>query len=252
MAIDRPPAGGICYYGHSNSDPDLHFPTAVGLLTGTTGHIIVTYADQALTIKYDWMTTGWIVKIQSNVGFAFSVYQSDSGDVFGYFKVSSSAQSTPVYTMTGVPNSESQIYRWTTGSTGAGTALGAGSTLTILKMASTDVRSSTEKAIFAIPIASYGVYLYPDSVGAGTTTGGNTSLPWETAMFTGASFTVLGPIYSGTSSGVTTNARFVHGTTESAAKYIASGSYTIGGYNYQMIGGADTYPPIALGNGVTS
>ena len=251
MAMDRPPAGGVCYYGHSNSDPDLHFPTAVGLLTGTTGHIIVTYADQTLTIKYDWMTTGWIAKITSTVGFAFSVYQSDSGDVFGWFETSTSAPSGPVYAMSGAPESTNTVYRWTTGSAGANTPMENNKQFTIFKMASTDVRSSTEKAIFAIPIYQNGVYLYPDSVSAGSTTS-NGDGPPASAAFNNANFTVLGPLYSSRSSGVTTNSRFVHGTTESGASSIAGGSYTIGGYNYQIIGGAGSYPPIALGNGVTS
>lgn len=250
MAIDRPPAGGICYYGHSNSDPDLHFPTAIGLLTGTTGHIIVTYADQTLTIKYDWMTTGWILKIQSTVGFGFSVYQSESGDVFGWFETSANAVTAPKYISSGVPDSTGSIYRWTTGSTGATNPLGDNRQFTIFKMASTDVRSSTEKTIFAIPIYQYGTYLYPDSVGAGATTSSGDGA--ASAAFQEANFTVLGPIYSKRSSGVTTNARFVHGTTESSAQNIAGGSYTIGGYNYQIIGGGGSYPTIALGNGVTS
>lgn len=245
MAIQTLPSGGKVYYGNSNSSIDPNsadFSTGMAALTGTTGHITVSYVAPVITIKYDWMTTGHIAQIHHTTGtegFAYTIYVSDYGDVFARFQVSDSPCESPWYDS--YPNDD--VYTWNNATSGTTDVITTN--LSIFKLNSTDVRSTSERFIFGIP-ASSGVILYPDSVVSGSTSGlSDAAINFPT--YTDAKFTVLGPIYSSKSSGVTTYARRFDGITQSYAASIAGGAYTIGGYRYQVINNGQR-SPIALAN----
>lgn len=247
MAIQTLPSGGKVYYGNSNSSIDPNsadFSTGMAALTGATGHITVSYVTPVITIKYDWMTTGHIAQIQHTTtgiqGFAYTIYVSDYGDVFARFQVSDSPCESPWYDS--YPNED--VYTWNNATSGTTDVIGTN--LSIFKLNSTDVRSTSERFIFAIPADPFGVILYPDSVASGSTSGlSGATLSYPT--YTDAKFTVLGPIYSSKSSGVTTYARRFDGITTAYASAIAGGAYTIGGYRYQVINNGSR-SPIALAN----
>lgn len=245
MAQYRPPAGGICYYGHSR-DVGNDYGDAVALITGNSGNIECEYSG-GLTLRYNWMDANTGIarfSIDISTGAAYSVYQSDTGDVFAYFANSSAGQSAPMFSYSDVGTYKA--YRWDNGTAGIiinGQGAEYASPLYLFKFATTDVLGGSEKVMYSIPIESRGLVLYPDSVSSGSASGTN-NIP--TAAVQSAKFTVLGPIYSSKASSVTTYARYVHGYTVSSSGSMTGGSYDIGDYNFQLISGS--HGPIALKN----
>lgn len=227
MAKINPAIGGVCYYGHS-SDEGNDFTNAVNLIAGTFGHIQLITTSKDVVLRYDWMDTDhWICRTSEREGgYAYSVYQSNTGDVFAVFSASGSPYSAPQYT---ADTSSSQIWTYnnTTGTTGRM------QTIYVFKFNMTDVAGNDEGVMFGIQSGNsgpQGICGYPSSLASPAVTGQGMSI---CATKNPGKFTILGPLACGVSSGVSTYARFTYQQEDGSP--ISAGAYTIAGYRFQMI-----------------
>lgn len=237
MAKENPVGGGIAYYGHS-TDADADFRAAMALLAGT-GHISTTYTETGINIKYDWMDTGkWITNltIGDSTGYAYSVYKSESSDIFCVFEARNTPFTGPQYVGQGGDG-------WTGSSTGGSSD--TTNRLTLAKVKSEDVMGAGESYEWWL-VFSYYWYAFPDNVSSPRS--GSSASTNANSASTGWKFTVLGPILGQWCSGVPTYARRVYNTDTG----ISTGAYTIAGYNFRCVtNGSDSryYYPIFLRNG---
>lgn len=238
MAKENPVGGGVVYYGHS-TDADADFRAAMALLAGT-GHISTTYTETGINIKYDWMATGkWITNLTSETytGYAYSVYKSESDDIFCVFDARNTPFTAPQYVGQG-------------GTGWSGSATGGSSDtadrLTLAKVKSEDVMGAGESYEWLF-VFNYYWFAFPDNIGS-PISGSSANSNANADVSGGWKFTVLGPIIGKWCSGVPTYARRVYATDTN----ISTGAYTIAGYNFRCIAnGSDSryYYPILLRNG---
>lgn len=227
MAQATPPVGGTCYYGLT-TDSMSDFTTGMSYLTGTANNISSVYDGVTYTLKYTWMDSEHhIIKtpVRSSSPWAFSIYVSPKGDVFAIIDTNASSYtgSAPAYSSSG---GASPWYGGNaTGKTDASTQI------IIWKMAATDVAGHGDVSyIYGIPESgNTQIYLYPDN----RTQSAAYMSTVQGVQCSASSFVVLGPIYGDGSNGVSTYARCIHGHT---AEGLATGSYTIGGYKFQITG----------------
>lgn len=242
MAKENPVGGGIAYYGHS-TDADADFRAAMALLAGT-GHISTTYTETGINIKYDWMDTGkWITNLtnvygsETYTGYAYSVYKSESDDIFCVFEARNTPFTAPQY-----------IGQAGTGWSGsvAGGSSDTANRLTLAKVKSEDVMGAGESYEWLLVFNGYW-FVFPDNIGS-SISGSYASSNANDSVAVGWKFTVLGPIVGTWCSGVPTYARRVYVTDTN----ISTGAYTIAGYNFRcVVNGSDSryYCPILLRNG---
>lgn len=242
MAKENPVGGGIAYYGHS-TDADADFRAAMTLLAGT-GHISTTYTETGINIKYDWMATGkWIANLtnvygsETYTGYAYSVYASESGDIFCVFDARNTPFTNPKY----VGESGET---WTGSTTGGSSE--TTTRMTLAKLKSEDVMGSGESYEWWFTNGYYW-YAFPDNISS-PMSGSSASTNANANLSGGWKFTVLGPIIGTWCTGVPTYARRVYATDTG----IPTGAYTIAGYNFRcVLNQSDDryYYPILLRNG---
>ena len=224
MGKETPVGGGVAYFGHSTDD-DADFRAAMNLLT-SSGHIVITKSTTGINVKYDWMDTGkWIVNLNATDGFAYSVYESDTNDVFGSFISVTTSFSSPQYGAYGC----SALWGGR-GAAGINTNTGR---LSIAILKTTDILGSGEQRQYLVFNDSNLWCGYPDSAPLTIHRGSDDILTNINYVDTKYKFTVLAPIATRSwGSGVATNARWPIYSDSSPAL----GAYTIGGYNFRAVG----------------
>lgn len=239
MGKETPVGGGVAYFGHS-TDNDADFRAAMNLLA-SSGHIMITKSTTGINVKYDWMDTGkWIVNLNAADGFAYSVYESDTNDVFGSFISTTTSFSSPQY----AAYSCDELWDGR-GTAGINTSTGR---LSIAILKTTDILGSGEQRQYLVLDGRSLWRGYPDSAPQTIFSDSDdirTNMNYVDGKY---KFTILAPITTrGWGSGVATNARWPIYSDSSNAL----GAYTIGGYNFRAVGDASR-GTIFLRNGTSS
>lgn len=246
MAKENPTGGGVVWYGHS-TDADADFSAAMSALSASGGTISSVYTSDGFLLKYNWMPTNnnivHLDKGQSHTGFAYSVFRSDTNDVFAILQASNTPYSTPQYDGVGTDN------MWIPSQGSSGTDQTA-SNLTIAKLQTTDVLNSGTTYQYVIFNSNYGALVFPNNADS-TLVGSGVASTLSATNPTGYKYTTLSPIESRVSSALPTYTRGVWASDTRPAL----GAYQIGGYTFRIVSGYTSYNEpvlLALRNGSTS
>ena len=254
MAKENPTGGGVVWYGHS-TDADADFSAAMSALSASDGTISSVYPSDGFLLKYNWMPSNYnIVHLtnatgQSYTGFAYSVFRSDTNDVFAILQMSDTPFSAPKYDGSGSGNV------WNPSAGGSGTTQLA-SSLTIAKLQTTDVLNAgtTYQYFIFSSSAGGGAWVYPNNADS-TLNGSSLATSTLEATISGRSgfkYTTLCPIESPYSSALPTYTRGIW----RCDTVPAIGAYQIGGFTFRIVRGLEPYSGqpyfLALRNGSTS